>query len=109
MLCVINYYFPVFQAKAQEASITYISPPQTKNPDENITFNCTVVKPSSINVSWCKYKNLLYVILEILLLLNSFHKVKDGTMLTLGATAVFFNPRFRITVDDSSNTYSLHV
>lgn len=72
---------------AQEASISYISPPQTKNPDESIIFNCTVVKPEDVNVSW----------------------LKDGSMLTLGSTAVFQNPRYQITVDESSNTYSFHV
>jgi len=73
--------------QAQEASINYISPPQTKNPDESITLNCTVIKPKDINVSW----------------------LKDSTMLTLGGVAVFQNPRFRITVDEASNTYSLHI
>lgn len=74
-------------ASAQEASISYISPPQTKNPDESIIFNCTVVKPEDVNVSW----------------------LKDGSMLTLGSTAVFQNPRYRITVDEATNTYSFHV
>lgn len=80
-------FIGIFQGLAQEASISYISPPQTKNPDESITFNCTVIKPKDINVSW----------------------LKDSQMLTLGSVAVFYNPRIRITVDDASSTYSLHV
>lgn len=75
------------KGSAQEASITFISPPQTKNPDDSLTFDCTVTKPKDINVSW----------------------LKDNTMLTLGNFAVFQNPRIRISVDESSNTYSLHV
>lgn len=45
------------------------------------------MKPKDINVSW----------------------LKDKDMLTLGNIAVFQNPRFRITVDEATNTYSLHV
>lgn len=76
-----------FKGLAQDVSIGHISPPQTKNPEEDITLNCTVTKPKNINVSW----------------------LKGSQMLTLGATAVFYNPRIKITVDESANTYSLHV
>jgi len=46
-----------------------------------------VVNPQNIKVSW----------------------LKDGTMLTLGDSTVFPNPRFHALVDQASNTFSLHI
>jgi hypothetical protein len=72
---------------AQKGSITLISDSTTKNPGEDITFDCTVVKPKEISVSW----------------------LKGSQMLTLGSSNVFSNPRITVSVNDDSNTYSLHV
>lgn len=81
----MSTYF--FIGLAQEASITFISPPQMKNPGEDGVFNCTVSKPKDVLVSW----------------------IKDGKTLTLGNIRAFPDSRFKIVVDDASNTYSLHV
>jgi hypothetical protein len=67
--------------------ITYISPPQTKNPGESAVFNCTVQKTSVQTVAW----------------------LKDSNMLTLNNILTSPDGRFKIIVDDASNTYSLQV
>jgi Immunoglobulin I-set domain len=72
---------------AQEASVSSISPDQMLNPGDDVVLNCSVVNPNKINVSW----------------------LKDNTMFTLGSLLVFQNPRIRISFDESTNTYSLHV
>jgi hypothetical protein len=72
---------------AQQASITFITPPQTKNPGESALFNCTVSKPKDVLVTW----------------------IKDGKTLTLGSLLAFPDPRLKIAVDDATNTYSLQV
>lgn len=67
--------------------MTFISPPQTKNPGDEASFKCTVVKPKNVLIAW----------------------VKDGKSLTLGNLLAFNNPRFNIDVDDATNTYTLTV
>lgn len=70
---------------AAQGSIGFISPPQTKNPGENVTLVCTVTNPDKLSVSW----------------------YKDSNILTLDSVSVFRNPRYTISVDKDS--YSLHI
>ncbi|XP_070491882.1 lachesin-like [Chironomus tepperi] len=72
---------------AEQATITYISPPQTKNPDESVTFNCTVSKPKDATVVW----------------------MKDTKTLTLDTLLAFRDPRLSIVLDEAANTYSLRI
>lgn len=76
-----------FSGLAQDASITFISPPQTKNPGENVTLECSAVKPSDVFVQW----------------------LKDGRSLTLGTLRAFPDNRLSIVVDDATNTYKMTV
>lgn len=72
---------------AEQSDISYISPPQTKNPDESVTFNCTVVKPKEATVVW----------------------MKDTKTLTLDSMLAFRDPRLSIVFDEAASTYSLRV
>lgn len=72
---------------AEDVTISYISPPQTKNPDESVTFNCTVSKPKEATVVW----------------------MKDTKTLTLDTLLAFRDPRLSIVFDEAANTYSLRV
>ena len=72
---------------AEQATISYISPPQTKNPDESVTFNCTVSKPNDATVVW----------------------IKDSKTLTLDSLLAFRDPRLSIVYDKDASTYSLRV
>ncbi|KAG5671244.1 hypothetical protein PVAND_001453 [Polypedilum vanderplanki] len=67
--------------------VTYISPPQTKNPGESVVFNCTVQKEERSTVSWKKDQN------------------------TLSIENLLASPdsRFKIIVDTATSTYSLHI
>lgn len=80
----MKLHFLTFSGAAQ-GSIGFISPPQTKNPGENVTLVCTVTNPDKLSVSW----------------------YKDSNILTLDSVSVFRNPRYTISVDKDS--YSLHV
>lgn len=72
---------------AQEATVSFITPPQTKNPGEDANFRCTVSKPKEVLVQW----------------------LKDGRAITLGNLLAFNDPRLKIEVDELENNYSLTV
>lgn len=67
--------------------MNFISPPQTKNPGEDVTFKCAVSKPKEVLVQW----------------------LKDGRAITLGGLLAFNDPRLKIEVDEHENSYSLTV
>lgn len=91
----LQYKIKFFLGSCEKSTaITFITPEQVKDIDGSVEFNCTVQNEKDYGVVWNKkYRE----------------RPNDATVLSYQDKLVMKEPRFSLTVDNKTNTYSFKV